>query len=122
MMAVGPHKDAIDFSIDDLSLRKFASQGQHKTFLVALKLAEFFYLKEQRSETPILLLDDVFTELDEHRSGRLLEFAGKVGQVFITAPDDRAFASEFPWNMDHRRFLVQRGTVRNNEQARLLVN
>jgi DNA replication and repair protein RecF len=120
--AVGPHRDELEFSIDNLSLRKFASHGQHKTFLVGLKLAEFFYLKEQRVETPILLLDDVFSELDEHRSGRLLELAGKVGQVFITATDDRAFASEIPWNTDHRRFLVQQGTVRNNEQARLFVN
>jgi DNA replication and repair protein RecF len=119
--AVGPHRDELEFSIDNLSLRKFASHGQHKTFLVGLKLAEFFYLKEQRVETPILLLDDVFSELDEHRSGRLLELAGKVGQVFITATDDRAFASEIPWNADHRRFLVQQGTVRN-EQARLFVN
>ena len=120
---VGPHRDELEFFIDDLSLRKFASQGQHKTFLVALKLAEFFYLKEQRNETPMLLLDDVFSELDDHRSRRLLDLAGRMGQVFITATDDRAFAAaEFPWNDGHRRFLVHKGTVTDNAQAKLFVN
>jgi len=120
--AVGPHRDELEFSIDTLALRKFASQGQHKTFLVALKIAEFFYLKGHRDETPILLLDDVFSELDEHRAGRLLELAGTLGQVFITATDDRAFSADFQWNTDHRRFLVEQGTVRHHEQANLFVN
>ena len=120
--AVGPHRDEIDFSIDDLSLRKFASQGQHKTFLVALKLAEFFYLKEQRNETPLLMLDDVFSELDEHRSGRLLDLTGNMGQVFVTATDDRAFGSGFQWNSGNRRFLVTRGTVKEHGKREVFVN
>jgi DNA replication and repair protein RecF len=120
--AVGPHRDELEFCIDDLSLRKYASQGQHKTFLVALKLAEFSYLKDQQNETPILVLDDVFSELDEHRSGRLLDLTGNVGQVFITATDDRAFGSGFKWDANHRRFLVQQGTVREHAKAQVLVN
>lgn len=120
--AVGPHRDELEFCIDDLSLRKFASQGQHKTFLVALKLAEFFYLKEHRNETPLLLLDDVFSELDEHRSRRLLDLAGSVGQVFVTATDDRAFAPGFRWDAGHRRFLVRRGIVTDHAKTRVFVN
>lgn len=120
--AVGPHRDEIEFSIDNLSLRKFASQGQHKTFLIALKLAEFFYLKEQRNETPLLMLDDVFSELDEHRSARLLELTGKTGQVFVTATDDRAFGNGFRWDADNRRFLVTQGTVREHGKRQVYVN
>ena len=72
-------------TVDEHDARKFASQGQHKTFLVALKLAEFFYLKERRRETPIMLLDDVFSELDEHRADRLIDFISSLGQTFLTS-------------------------------------
>lgn len=81
---VGPHRDELRFTINNLDLRKFASQGQHKTFLVALKIGEFFYLKERCSETPLLLLDDVFTELDDHRSEQLLAFVGQLSQTFVS--------------------------------------
>ena len=118
----GPHRDELDFGIDGMSLRKFASQGQHKTFLVALKLAEFFYLKEKREETPILLLDDVFSELDKGRSARLLDFAEGLGQVFVTATDDGAFPPGFPWNGKHRRFTVKQGTTEEHAEKRLFVN
>ena len=52
------------FILNDLPIREFASQGQHKTFLVALKIAEFHYIKAKLNETPAMLLDDVMTELD----------------------------------------------------------
>lgn len=120
--AVGPHRDELEFSIDGLNLRKFASQGQHKTFLLSLKLAEFFYLQEQKNETPILLLDDVFSELDAHRSKRLLDLAERVGQVFITSTDDRSFPSGFRWDGDHRKFLVREGTIQHHAENRLFVN
>lgn len=109
--AVGPHRDDIEFTIGGISARKFASQGQHRTLLVALKMAEFDYLKSQRGETPILLLDDVFGELDRHRSGRLVEEARTLGQVFVTTTDLRSFPGGLAPSGTMKVFEVEGGTV-----------
>lgn len=84
---VGPHKDDFVFDINGINLKTFGSQGQHKTFQVALRFAEFFYLKEKTGKSPIFLLDDVFGELDVARSVRISENLRKVGQTFITLTD-----------------------------------
>lgn len=106
----GPHRDDIELSLDGLPLRQFASQGQHKTFLVALKAAEFFYLKERCRETPVFLLDDVFSELDEHRSRRLLTLTESLGQTFITAVSEKVFGGA-EWNGERRRFPIAGGSL-----------
>lgn len=84
---VGPHRDDFLFTINNMNLRTFGSQGQHKTFQVVLRFAEFFYLKERTGNTPIFLLDDVFGELDTNRSERISEYLRNVGQAFITITD-----------------------------------
>ncbi|MBI3006388.1 MAG: DNA replication/repair protein RecF, partial [Ignavibacteriales bacterium] len=81
---VGPHRDDLQLKVNNMDARQFASQGQHKTFLVALKIAEFNYMKDACQETPVFLLDDVFSELDEHRSQRLIQATQSLGQTFIT--------------------------------------
>ena len=68
---VGPHRDDFIFEINGLNLRSFGSQGQHKTFQVVLRFAQFFYLKKITGKTPIFLLDDVFGELDRKRSAKI---------------------------------------------------
>jgi len=108
---VGPHRDEFVFQINKFDTRNFASQGQHKTFLVALKLAEFFYLKEKCNETPILLLDDVLSEMDRPRSQRLLEETAKLGQVFITSTDERALNWEQVISSNPRKFFVRQGNI-----------
>lgn len=82
----GIHRDDILFELDGHPLRKCGSQGQQKSFLVALKLAQFTMMKESYAFPPILLLDDVFDKLDADRVGRLLSIvAGEdFGQIFIT--------------------------------------
>jgi DNA replication and repair protein RecF len=115
---VGPHRDEIEFSINKRDLRKYASQGQHKTFLVALKVAEFHYLKEQCNETPLLLLDDVFSELDEHRSHRLLNMVGELGQTFITSTSEQVFSGALEWGNGARKFLVKQGAVTHEEAGK----
>lgn len=107
---VGPHRDEIIFSLNGMSLKHFASQGQHKTFLVALKVAEFFYLKERCNETPVFLLDDVFSELDEHRSKKLLSVAETLGQIFITTTSEKMFGGA-EWNRERRKFFIRNGTI-----------
>lgn len=109
---VGPHRDELQFSINGISVQRYASQGQHKTLLVALKVAEFFYLKERNEEVPILLLDDVFSELDEHRSKNILEMIGALGQTFITSTSEAVFQDSITWGENNRKFYVENGTCR----------
>ena len=114
---VGPHRDEIALSLNGMDVRKFASQGQHKTFLVGLKLAEFSYLRDRRRETPLLLLDDVFSELDEERAGRLAAATAALGQTFITATDERAISGQSPQHGPWQRYSVRQGTVSHAEAA-----
>jgi DNA replication and repair protein RecF len=114
---VGPHRDEFLFQINGLHIKNFASQGQHKTFLVALKLAEFFYLKNRCSETPVLLLDDVLSELDEYRCRKLLEAVSKTGQVFITSTDERVLDKLSIASAQPRKFFVRQGKIEHVEDA-----
>ena len=98
------------FSLNGMSLKHFASQGQHKTFLVALKVAEFFYLKERCKETPVFLFDDVFGELDERRSQKLLSVVESLGQTFITTTGEKIFGGA-EWNNERRKFFIANGAV-----------
>jgi DNA replication and repair protein RecF len=109
---VGPHRDEIIFSLNGMSLKHFASQGQHKTFLVALKVAEFYYLQERCSETPVFLFDDVFSELDEYRSKKLLSVVESLGQTFITTTSEKMFGGA-EWNSERRKFFIKNGAVQN---------
>ena len=118
---VGPHRDELTLEINNLGVRSHASQGQHKTLLIALKVAEFLYLQSKRNERPILLLDDIFTELDKHRAERLLTLTGSVGQAFITTTSDSVFPADFNWANANKRFVVHRGTV-EHEGARVLTH
>jgi DNA replication and repair protein RecF len=114
---VGPHRDEIVFQINNLDLKSYASQGQHKTFLVALKMAEFFYLKERCNETPILLLDDVLSELDEHRAQQLLEVTAGIGQIFLTSTNDRTIDWLPVASANPRKFYVKQGKVERVKDA-----
>lgn len=82
----GPHKDDLIFSIGDYPLKRFASQGQLKSFVLAMKLAQYQLLSEEKSTMPILLLDDIFDKLDRQRVSHLLRLLQEqtFGQVFVT--------------------------------------
>ncbi len=82
----GIHKDDLSFEIDSHPIKKFGSQGQQKSFLIALKLAQFDFLKKQSGEKPILLFDDVFDKLDETRVEKIIEMVNndEFGQLFIS--------------------------------------
>jgi DNA replication and repair protein RecF len=109
---VGPHRDDLHLSIDGISVQHYASQGQHKTMLIALKIAEFYYLKERRDEVPILLLDDVFSELDDKRARLLLKTVSPLGQTFITTTDENVFHNAVTWNGMNRKYWVEAGAVK----------
>ena len=84
--SVGIHKDDLRFLIEGYPIKKFGSQGQQKSFLIALKLAQFHFLKQHSGTTPILLLDDVFDKLDESRVSQLVHLVqgNQYGQIFLT--------------------------------------
>lgn len=82
----GIHKDDLQFNIHGMAMKKFGSQGQQKSFLIALKLAQYTFLYQQKGFKPLLLLDDIFDKLDDGRVTKLMQMVSNndFGQVFIT--------------------------------------
>ena len=84
--SVGTHKDDLDLQISRMPIKKFGSQGQQKTFLIALKLAQFDFIKEKSGMNPIVLLDDIFDKLDDSRVMQIINLVNddSFGQLFVT--------------------------------------
>jgi len=88
--SAGPHTDDLALHLDGKDAQKYASQGQLRAIVLALKIAEIEHLESRLGDPPILLLDDVSSELDATRNAQLFEFLdGRAGQVFITTTDPR---------------------------------
>jgi DNA replication and repair protein RecF len=111
---IGIHKDDFVFEMDGYMLKKFGSQGQQKSFLIALKLAQFDIIHDQKGYKPILLMDDIFDKLDDHRIQKLTEMIEQheFGQVFITdARPERTFHFLKKLNIEWRAIHVNNGTL-----------
>ncbi|EGO65068.1 DNA replication/repair protein RecF [Acetonema longum] len=104
----GPHRDDLAFSVNGKDLRLFGSQGQQRTGILAVKLAELEFIKSEAGEYPVLLLDDVMSELDLSRREHLVSFIKDRIQTFITATD----ATHFPKTIEGKYFYISQGTVR----------
>jgi DNA replication and repair protein RecF len=114
---VGIHKDDLVFTLGDYPAKRFASQGQQKSFLISLKLAQFQFIKEIKGVKPILLLDDIFDKLDDSRVKRLMELVShdNFGQLFISdAHPDRVAKIFDDIGMGIRVFEVEGGNVKKN--------
>lgn len=104
---VGPHRDDFIFKINNIDLKKYGSQGQHKTFQIALKFGQFFFMKDKLENEPVFLMDDVFGELDGYRAGKTSDFLRSVGQAFITLTDFTKYSdlvnkeSDFVMEVNH---------------------
>ena len=85
--SIGPHKDDFEFYLDDKNLKFYGSQGQQRVAVLALKLSEIEIFKKYRESTPILLLDDIFSELDDIKKNNLLKYISKDIQTIITTTD-----------------------------------
>ena len=83
---IGPHQDDLEFYINELDAKMYASQGQQRSIVLSLKLAEINYLKSKTGTYPVLLLDDVLSELDKNRQLKLLDAINENVQTFITTP------------------------------------
>jgi DNA replication and repair protein RecF len=113
----GIHKDDIEFTINGHSLKKYASQGQQKSLLIALKLAQFDFIKKIKKITPILLLDDIYDKLDDLRVKQLMELVSSdnFGQLFITDTHPLRLAELFSTtNTDFKNFMIQNNTVQES--------
>ncbi len=103
--SAGPHRDDLSFTLGGNPIKKFGSQGQQKSFLLALKLAQFSFMKKAKSDNPILLLDDLFDKLDGERIQNLMHLLSEdqFGQVFISDTDS---------DRNHRLFEYMDAEVR----------
>ncbi len=109
----GPHRDDLKLTINGIDLRKYGSQGQQRTTALALKLAELEFMKSESGEYPVLLLDDVFSELDEKRRDTLLTLIAEKVQTFITATDINVLGKLKQSN--HKIFEVEKGFIQSKE-------
>ena len=104
--SAGIHKDDLIFEIDGFPIKKFGSQGQQKSFLIALKLAQFEFMKKQSGELPILLFDDIFDKLDETRVQKIVTMVNDAvfGQIFIS--DTHAERTEMIIKETHQSYKI----------------
>ena len=111
---LGIHKDDLNCTIDGHSVRRLGSQGQQKSFVIAMRLAQFDLLKEQKGFKPVLLLDDIFDKLDDIRIAKLMEMVSGhlFGQIFITdARPERTSRILDNLSCQIRKFTVDNGTA-----------
>ncbi len=110
----GIHKDDLTFSIFGYPVKKFGSQGQQKSFVIAVKLAQFDYTRDEKGYKPILLFDDIFDKLDDHRVQQLVRLVSEnnFGQVFITDTQRKRIENIFrKVDIDHKIFTVTSGQL-----------
>jgi len=106
--SIGPHRDDLLIKVDGNNLRAFGSQGQQRSAALALKLAEVEFIKETKEEYPVLLLDDVMSELDENRRQQLLSFINGKVQTFITL-NDKKLVEDL---VESKYFKVEKGSIK----------
>ena len=112
--SAGTHKDDLFFELQDRPMKKYGSQGQQKSFLIAIKLAEFDYIKNIKGFKPILLFDDIFDKLDDFRVQQIIKLVShnSFGQVFITDTQRHRIEMLFrEVDIDHKIFEVVNGKV-----------
>ena len=109
MTLVGPHRDSLQFQVNEADMSRYGSRGQQQTVILSLKLAEARYIQTKVGDSPILLLDDVFSELDHHRRQHLLESIVSFQQVLISVVDLDCFEPSFL--AQTTQFRVRQGTI-----------
>src|SRR5258708_39901955 len=114
MTLVGPQWDELQFVINGMEARSFGSMGQMRTVILSLKLAQFRLMEEYVGEPPILLLDDVMSDLDDRRRSHLLEWIQRKCQAFVTCTSLRAFPEEML--KEARVFKVVSGSVGSSRE------
>jgi DNA replication and repair protein RecF len=117
--SVGIHRDDIDFILDKHPVKKVGSQGQQKTLMVSLKLAEYNFIKYLKGYAPLLLLDDIFDKLDATRVSQLIKLVSSdnFGQIFITDTDgDRIRKILSSIHSEHKLFTIDNAKILDHEK------
>jgi len=113
--SVGIHKDDLIFNIGDYPIKKFGSQGQQKSFVIAIRLAQFDYTRKIKGFKPILLFDDIFDKLDDNRVGKLIKLVSEnsFGQIFITDTQKERIEHLFKEvDIDHKIYEIVDGKAK----------
>ena len=110
---IGPHRDDFAFIVNGIDIRKFGSQGQQRTAALSLKLAEIELVKQITKDTPILLLDDVLSELDNNRQNYLLKSIGDIQTIITCTGLDEFVNNRFEIN---KLFKVVNGAIESENQ------
>ncbi len=113
MTLVGPHRDDVRFLCDGVDLGTFGSRGQQRTAALAVKLAQVAWLQAHNGDTPVVLLDDVFSELDPHRARCLLDYVSRCEQALITTTNVAPIEPYLPPHV--KRFCIHHGVVRPHD-------
>ena len=111
---VGPHRDDFCFMVKDVDIRKFGSQGQQRTAALSLKLSEIELVKKIANENPVLLLDDVLSELDSHRQNYLLSTIGEIQTIITCTGLDEFVNNRFEID---KVFQIENGKIINNSDS-----
>lgn len=115
---VGVHKDNLAFAMNGFPVKTIGSQGQQKSFLTALKLAKFDYIKRMSGYAPMLLLDDIFDKFDSERVKQIIQLVSgnMFGQIFITDTHSRVHNMIAPNNVEYKLFGISNNTVQEINQ------
>ena len=118
----GVHKDELNMLLGEFPIKREGSQGQNKTYLVALKLAQFDFLKRTGSAVPLLLLDDIFDKLDASRVEQIVKLVAgdSFGQIFIT-DTNREHLDRILYNVgsDYKMFRVEKGEICETKESEI---
>lgn len=116
MTLIGPHKDDFNILLDNVDLRSYGSQGQQRSAILSIKLSELKVFEKYQNVHPILLLDDVFSELDKHKRNNLLKYISKKNQVIITTTELNNIDSKILDNSE--KIKIKNGKVVKFEEVK----
>ena len=115
---IGPHRDDFSFDLDGMDMKNFASQGQQRLAVIALKIAEIYLYKEETGEYPVLLLDDIFSEIDTKKRNKIIKFLLKDIQSIITTTDINDIEEDLVKNATIYKVNNNKVTERGNKNGR----
>ena len=114
----GPHRDDFSFELSGVDMKNFASQGQQRLAIIALKIAEIYLFKEEIGEYPVLLLDDIFSEIDSKKRNKIINYLLKDIQSIITTTDINDINKDLIKNAKIFKVNNNKVTERGNKNGR----
>ncbi len=114
---IGPHRDDLKITLNGMDVRIYGSQGQQRTAALSIKIAETEIFKEKFGEYPILILDDVFSELDRERKKALIKAVSKMQTLITSTTDERALFKSLPY----KRIVIENGAVKSQKTQNLQI-